>query len=542
MVDAGSIWVKLGLDSSGFESGLKDAKSGLREFDGELKNNSRSMLQWGKDLAVMGTAATAVSAVMINLVEQYGRAANELGDLSYQTGIATEKLQQIQYAALLSGTEISAVSTALNKLTLSMEAARDPTSAAAKAFSEIGVSTDGRTTDQVFEDTAQALVGMEDTTKRNAIAMELYGRQYKELLPLMDTYISKADEIRNHPVYTEEERKQLEDAKINWEKFTDSFTVATGKILANYESLSEKAKRTSDILNPIALGYNILTGTLNKTTSGAAGGLDVGGYKSPIQTVAEESKKSVDALTSSVSSLTTTTKSSPLWDPSVVVGSAGSEMQLFMQREMELGTDYQTALENWARGEPTRGTPMEGTLGAVTGKSTSTKSLSKPGTAAETASVKSELKDQGAAFTELNTTIKSGWSELEQTGIIHWTAMAELARTTYQYIMDSAAQAVNFAGSNPIIQKVVTLSKSGYDIDPSPLPQVTAPKLADIDFSGVQFSGGAGATGTQAGGGTTVNVEQNVTVVSPQGTPAQNAAALRKANQGLGSLVSSGVY
>lgn len=124
----------------------------------------------------------------------------------------------------------------------------------------------------------------------------------------------------------------------------------------------------------------------------------------------------------------------------------------------------------------------------------------------DTTTLSTELSKQADLFGTLNDKIAEGWLNLEKVGVDHWKALDEEARITYQNIMDNAAAAINFAGSHPVIQKFVVLSKSGYDIDPSPLPTVSAAGLAKAaDFSTVKFS-----AGTVSGQGSNIKVDVTV--------------------------------
>ena len=60
-----------------------------------------------------------------------------------------------------------------------------------EAFNALGVSTKDaegnfRSQEEVMNDTILALAGMEDETARNALAQEVFGNQYTELLPLLN--------------------------------------------------------------------------------------------------------------------------------------------------------------------------------------------------------------------------------------------------------------------------------------------------------------------------------------------------------------------
>ena len=61
----------------------------------------------------------------------------------------------------------------------------------AEAFETIGVATQDaegnfRSQEAVMNDTILALAGMNDETQRNALAQEIFGNQYTEILPLLN--------------------------------------------------------------------------------------------------------------------------------------------------------------------------------------------------------------------------------------------------------------------------------------------------------------------------------------------------------------------
>ena len=163
---------------------------------------------------VMAGAITAAGMAAYMTIEKYGGMAQQLKDLSYQTGMSTDQLQKMQYAAVLSGTNFEKVSFGLSTLSLSVAKAGDAASESAKAFAAIGVDPRGRSMNQVFDATARALYNMRDETTRNQAAMTLFGRSWRDLIPYMDTYIKKSDEIKKHPVLSQEDLQTLQDGKV----------------------------------------------------------------------------------------------------------------------------------------------------------------------------------------------------------------------------------------------------------------------------------------------------------------------------------------
>ncbi len=210
-------FAKLGLDASSFLSGIEKSQAGILAF-------------YRSSTIAMAGVTAAVYAVY-SAQQRLGTLADEISDLSTTTGMSVDKIQRLQYAALLSNDSFGTVAAGINYLTLQMQKAGDTTSEAAKAFQSLGVDISGQSPDQVFEDTTTALMSMEDETLRNSIAMSIYGRSWKEMLPFMEDYIKNADKIGKTSTFNKKELQDLQDAKMAWDDLGDSVTKATGRIL-----------------------------------------------------------------------------------------------------------------------------------------------------------------------------------------------------------------------------------------------------------------------------------------------------------------------
>ena len=174
---------KIGVDGSEFTSGIQSM-------------TSQFMTTFGPSGMLIGAIAGVTAALVGNVVEQ-GKMAQGIRDLTEATGVTTDAIQRFHYAAKLSGDSLGTVDVMLNKLTLSLGEAKEATSAQAKAFNELGVSPDGKTTEQVFTEIATKLTAMEDKQKAASIASDLLGKSYKEMLPYMKNYLLNAEFV--HP-------------------------------------------------------------------------------------------------------------------------------------------------------------------------------------------------------------------------------------------------------------------------------------------------------------------------------------------------------
>jgi len=227
--------VKFKADLTNLQAGIAQAKTDLTGWRDETNAHSKDMAKWAAAAGAYIVPIAAAGAAAYASVEKYGAMAAEIGDLAYTTGMSTEKIQQLQYAATLSNTAFSSVTMGVNTLTLAIAKAGDTSSDAGKAFAALGVSTAGKSPDQIFEETAVALAGMKNETQRNEIAMTLYGRSWKEMLPFMEDYVKNREKIQKSPTFSAQELQDLKDAKAAWDGLNSSITIYSGKVLAFVE-------------------------------------------------------------------------------------------------------------------------------------------------------------------------------------------------------------------------------------------------------------------------------------------------------------------
>jgi len=175
--------------------------------------NGMGTLVKGSITFVLGlvTALLAVTAGIGGLVFTTANASAELVDLSAQTGISTERLQELAYVGEQVGTSQETITGSLARLVRTMGGAQqqyadyaaDQAKAAANgeefsgtlgdnaaAFERLGVRiTDAngnlRDNEAVFADVLNALGGISNEAERDALAMSIFGKSAQELNPLI---------------------------------------------------------------------------------------------------------------------------------------------------------------------------------------------------------------------------------------------------------------------------------------------------------------------------------------------------------------------
>ena len=117
--------------------------------------------------------------------------ADDILTLSTQFSMSTDSLQEFQYMAGLTDTDLSTITGSMSKLTRSMgEMAKS--GEASDAMKQLGVNiydANGqlKAADEVFLEVIDRLGMMESGTQRDALAMEIFGKSAQELNPLIET-------------------------------------------------------------------------------------------------------------------------------------------------------------------------------------------------------------------------------------------------------------------------------------------------------------------------------------------------------------------
>lgn len=164
----------------------KDAFQGL--------NNSFKSLG-DKFLNIQNLFRTAIySAPFIALAGAMKKAVEtgeELWKISQQIGISVEHLSGLKYAAELSETSLEALTTSIGIFSKGIAGISEEVPQAGEALELLGINTKDsngnlRDTYDVLLDVADRFSRMEDGAGKTALAMRMFGRSGKELIPLLN--------------------------------------------------------------------------------------------------------------------------------------------------------------------------------------------------------------------------------------------------------------------------------------------------------------------------------------------------------------------
>lgn len=160
-----------------FSVGLQQAKVAA----GNVASAAQTVADKTKALS---TAAAGLLTALGASAYKSAQMADELNTLSKQTGISTEDLQKMSYAADLVDVSVDTIAGSMTKLRKGMAAGSD-------VFNKLGVTvTDAngelRDSNDVFYEVLEALAQVENETERDTLAMDVFGRSADQLAGIVD--------------------------------------------------------------------------------------------------------------------------------------------------------------------------------------------------------------------------------------------------------------------------------------------------------------------------------------------------------------------
>jgi hypothetical protein len=151
-------------------------------------------------LRTFGTylAGGAMAYGMANMVRQAAEFGDELDETSKKTGIAGDRLQFLRFAAGQTGLEFTSAAMANKFLQSAIYDASAGSKTAAEKFEALGVSVEslkGKDLVQSLPALAEGFARIKDEGTRGALAVDLFGRAGREMLPLLSGGRQGIDEL-----------------------------------------------------------------------------------------------------------------------------------------------------------------------------------------------------------------------------------------------------------------------------------------------------------------------------------------------------------
>lgn len=183
------IFASLGLDWANFQRGIQGAMASTRQLGSTMQQSSGEGMFGGLTSAISNLSAMAAAMKVATFAADGLMQAIQLGDdlvdLNAQTGVAVDKLMELQMAFELNGMKAEQVQPVLAKMQKLIAEAGSGSAEAAAKFAAMGISIDeiqGLTADEQLMKIGEAIKRIENPAQRAAAAMEIFGKSGAKLL------------------------------------------------------------------------------------------------------------------------------------------------------------------------------------------------------------------------------------------------------------------------------------------------------------------------------------------------------------------------
>lgn len=176
--------VRIGADVSGFNKALSQTEKDIQKAGRQFSKVGASL---SKNLVV---PIVAVGAALAASAVKVGSFADELLDLVDMTGLSARTLQEFRHVALVAGVESDTLANAAIKLTTAMSSGDEQGKKLGDALGLLGIKANDASgklisMDVLLPQIVTGLQGMTDTTSRNALAADIFGKSWAELAPIL---------------------------------------------------------------------------------------------------------------------------------------------------------------------------------------------------------------------------------------------------------------------------------------------------------------------------------------------------------------------
>lgn len=179
MTDLATLVVKLEAETSKYSAALDASQKKLESFHKDVGDHV-------KELAVQIAEVLAVRE-LVEFTSRVIEAEAHLAELAKQTGVATDELSKLQFAAKLEG--VDDLSTAFTKLSVSSQQALAGNKQLLGVFGAIGISVDDlkkSSPDQLLLKVADGFAKYADGAAKITVARELIGKSGAQLIAFLD--------------------------------------------------------------------------------------------------------------------------------------------------------------------------------------------------------------------------------------------------------------------------------------------------------------------------------------------------------------------
>lgn len=187
MADLARLILRLEADNARLQKDLDKAQTQVNKFKSDVAARVSGIgATIGKGIGIgVAAAATGFGVLLKKAIDT----ADEMSLLAQKTGISTEALSQLNYAAKLSG--VDELGDALIKFNKTIAEAGTGGKEQAQAFRDLGINIKGangelRPTEDLLTAVAEQFSKYQDSAEKTAVAQKLFGKSGADLIPFLN--------------------------------------------------------------------------------------------------------------------------------------------------------------------------------------------------------------------------------------------------------------------------------------------------------------------------------------------------------------------
>ncbi|MEM7301921.1 MAG: hypothetical protein AAF468_12615 [Pseudomonadota bacterium] len=178
----GALRINLGMNSAEFHTKSKGVNKGLDRLERKVKGVAKAVAAAGAAMAA------SLSTAFVGLAKH----ADDMTKTAQKIGIPVEELSKLAHAADLSGVSFQSLQNAVGRLSQNItDSITGMATEGSRALESLGISLKDasgatRSTSEIIGDIAERFSTMRDGSEKTAIAMRVFGRAGRDMIPLLN--------------------------------------------------------------------------------------------------------------------------------------------------------------------------------------------------------------------------------------------------------------------------------------------------------------------------------------------------------------------
>lgn len=276
---------KAGGSTTALQAKLGDVQQKLVSTGDAARSTAASYRDLDKGAAAANTGSSNLASTLVRQLAPAAAAlklkslatealayAEGIKDAGERTGVTTDEVQRLTYAANQNATSWSELESGLKNLAVQVEG--NEAKLTALGISAKDTEGKARPLRDILGDFAEVVANTEDPTKRTALAVQFLGRSGQSLVPLLlqgraglKAFGDEAE--RTGRVIDSGTIKKLDESKQRLDDFNQRVTIISGQLAAHFMELGEQIGETAaDFLNGLEGLPDGIAATAEKAAAG----------------------------------------------------------------------------------------------------------------------------------------------------------------------------------------------------------------------------------------------------------------------------------